>query len=96
MNERTQNLNVAGPRFRLEDGIAVLEQWAATAHQVHKNLLYKALFAISDGSVFGNYVVFDDANHIGEYSVLVRDELIVRVAVHGLDAFAIRYIGPLS
>ncbi|MFL6142299.1 MAG: DUF6235 family protein [Labedaea sp.] len=96
MNERIESRNVAGPRFRLEAGVDVLEQWAATAHQAHKNVVYKALFAISDGSVFRDYIVFDDANHAGEYSVLVRDDLIIRVAVHGLDAFAIRYIGSVS
>lgn len=83
-------------RFRLNMGLARLEQWAAGARQVDKNVIYKALFAISDGSVFRTYKVLDDVHRTGDFFVLVRERFVIKVRFHQFDAFDIVYIGSLD
>ncbi|MGQ0841203.1 DUF6235 family protein [Actinokineospora sp.] len=80
-------------RLRLNLGFARLEEWADKAGQVEKNALYKALFAISDGSVFRSYKVLDDVQRTGEFFVLVRDNLVVKVCFRDVGAFGVLYIG---
>jgi hypothetical protein len=96
MSKSTESSGVAGPRFRLDTGLALLEQWAATASQTQKNSVYKALFAVTDGSVFRNYIVFDDRDHTREFTVMVKEDLVVKICILDVDAFAIRYIGAVN
>jgi hypothetical protein len=83
-------------RFRLNMGMARLESWAATAGQIDKNAVYKALFAVSDGTVFQTYKVLDDVHQAREFFILVRQELVVKICFHETDAFGILYIGPIN
>jgi hypothetical protein len=94
MSESTESREATGPRFRLDTGLALLEQWAATANQIHKNSIYKALFAVTDGTVFRNYIVFDDGAS-REFSVMVKEDLIMKICIEDFDTFGIRYIGPV-
>ena len=80
--------------LRLNSGLQRLEQWAATAGQVDKNAIYKALFAIADGSAFHHYRIIHDANRMGELVVVVKDGLVVKIRFRHLDAFGIVHIGP--
>lgn len=86
--------SVTGPRFRLEAGLPVLEQWAEKAGQAQKNSVYKALFRVIDGSVFRECVVLGDVARSDEFSIMVKEDLIVRFSLLGLDSFALHYIGP--
>jgi hypothetical protein len=83
-------------RFRLNMGMARLESWAATAGQIDKNAVYKALFAVSDGTVFQNYKVLDDVHQAREFFIMVRPVLVVKICFHETDAFGILYIGPID
>ncbi|HEV2781541.1 MAG TPA: DUF6235 family protein [Actinophytocola sp.] len=82
------------PRFRMDTGLEVLERWADTATPSEKNAVYKALFAVADGSVFKNYRIVDDWQKLSEFFVLVKDNLVVKVCVHCFDSYGIVYIGP--
>jgi 4'-phosphopantetheinyl transferase EntD len=94
MDMPTEPIGVTGPRLRLVDGLTVLERWAETANQSHKNSVYKALFAVTDGSVFQKYVVFSDRSD--EIAVMVKADLVVSIAIHHPDTFAISYIGAVG
>jgi uncharacterized protein DUF6235 len=83
-------------RRRLSMGMACLEQWAVSASQAQKNSVYEALFAVSDGSVRQSHKVLDDVQRNGEYFVLVRDNLVVKVGIHPFNTFSIVYIGSLD
>jgi hypothetical protein len=80
-------------QIRLESGLDWLDKWSATASQAEQNALYKALFAIADGSVFHTYLTAGDVAQAEEFLVLVRDELVLKVRLHYPDAFGIVYIG---
>ncbi len=82
-------------QVRLESGLRWLEEWSDTAGQAEQNAVYQALFAIADGTVSYAYLTFADVHHPGEFFVLVRDDLVIKVVFHDLDAFGIGYIGTL-
>jgi len=58
--------------------------------------VYKALFAVSCGSVFHSYPVVPGTDRTEEYVVLVRPNLILRIHLRNRDAFGIAYIGAPS
>jgi hypothetical protein len=72
----------------------VLDRWAQAASQSKKNALYKALFAMQDGSLFRTYRVIDDFQQTNELYVLVKDDLVMKIRINGLDVYDIVAIGP--
>lgn len=76
-------------RFRLESGLDVLEDWAEDARQSRKNAVYKALFAMIDGSLFRDYRVIDDFQCPNEVYVVVRDDLIMKIRINCFDSFGV-------
>jgi hypothetical protein len=82
------------PRFRMDAGFDVLEDWAETASQAKKNAVYKALFAMQDGTLFRNYRVIDDFQRPNEVFVIVRDNLTMKIRVNCVDSFDVVAIGP--
>jgi Family of unknown function (DUF6235) len=84
-----------GKHFKLDGGIEQLETWAANARQVQKNHLYKALFAVTDGSVFSTHGVLQDTENPHAKFILVREDLVLKVS-YSHDSFGILYIGPLE
>jgi Family of unknown function (DUF6235) len=82
------------PRPRLESGLDLLDSWAETAGQFDRHAVYRALFAVADASV-STYQVFDDHRRPQEFSVLVREDLVLVVRMDGADSFGIRYVGPV-
>lgn len=80
-------------RLRLCVGLARLEEWAATAGQADKNALYKMLFSVADGSVFRTYKVLDDVERVGEFFVMVRRNLVVKISFPQPGTFGVLYIG---
>jgi hypothetical protein len=83
-------------RRRLNMGVACLEAWASTASQAEKNAVYEALFSVSDGSVRETHKVLDDVQRSGEFFVVVRDNLVVKIGIHPFNTFSIVYIGSLD
>jgi hypothetical protein len=73
-----------------------LEEWADDARQTHKNQLYKALFAIADGTVGQHYGVLAGKENPGTHFVLVREDLVLKVDYLDGDSFGISYIGALE
>ena len=85
-----------GRRFKLGTGLEQLEEWAGQARQSQKNVLYKALFAVIDGSVFNHYDVLRDALNSWEFFVLIREEIVLKICYTDATSFGILYIGPLK
>jgi hypothetical protein len=84
------------PRARLESGLELLDSWAATAGQFDRRAVYRALFAVSEGSASKSYQIFDEYQRPPGFSVLVRENLVLDIGVHGADSFGIRYVGPVQ
>jgi hypothetical protein len=82
-------------QIRLESGLDWVEEWSASAGQAQQNALYKALFAIADGSVFHAYLTIGDLDQADEFFVLVRDELVLKVRLHYPDSFDVVFIGSI-
>lgn len=95
MNEYTEidGTTPRSARFRMETGLEVLESWAETASQSKKNSVYKALFAMLDGSLFRTYRIVDDFQRPNELFVIVKDDLMVKIRVNCFDSFGIVHIG---
>jgi hypothetical protein len=83
-------------RFRLNLGVARLENWAATAGEIDKNAVYEALFAVAEGTIFQTYKVLDDVHNAREFFIMVKPHLVVKICFHETDAFGILYIGPID
>jgi hypothetical protein len=81
---------------RLTSGLEELEKWSCNATQGEKNVVYDALFAVADRSVFSTHQVVDDINRPTQFFVLTRGYLAVKIRIHGFDDFGIVYIGPSS
>jgi hypothetical protein len=77
-------------------GMARLEKWAATANQTQKNVVYEALFAVSDGTIRQTHKVLDDVQRTGEFFVLLRDNLVMKIGTHPFNTFSIVYIDSLD
>jgi hypothetical protein len=91
-NESSQVNNTI--RFRMESGSDVLDAWSENASQSQRNAVYKALFAMQDGSLFRTYRVIDDFQQVNEVFVIVKDDLMMKIRVKCVDAFDIVSIGP--
>jgi hypothetical protein len=83
-------------RRRLTVGAACLEKWTETAGQAEKNAIYEVLFAVSDGSVFRTHKVLDDVQRPGEFFVVVRENLVIKIGMYPFNNFGIIYIGTLD
>ena len=81
------------PRFRLDQGLDILESWSLTASQATRNAVYRALFAVQDGSVFQRYRTIDSYAVPQEFFVYLHEELVIRIRLDD-GVFAIGYIGP--
>lgn len=87
-------IDIPRARFRMDTGIEVLGNWAEDARQSRKNAVYRALFAVADGTVFRTYRIVDDFKQANEFFIVLRDDLVVKVRVHDFDSFGVVYIGP--
>ncbi|HET9139104.1 DUF6235 family protein [Actinophytocola sp.] len=83
-------------RMRLSGGLEQLDEWAAEARQSQKNVLYKALFAVTEGSVYHRYGILVDPMNTSEHFVLVREDLVLKFRYEDAGSFGILYIGPLE
>jgi Family of unknown function (DUF6235) len=94
MNENTE-LGGTIPRttFRMETGLDVLDEWSQSALQSQRNAIYKALFAMQDGSLFRRYRIVDDFQRPNEMYVIVKDDLVLKIRVNCFDSFGIVHIG---
>lgn len=92
----TPNSRVSRPRFKLHTGMELLDEWSETAGQAAKNAVYKALFAVADGSVFRAYRTLEDYQRLQEFFIILNDNLVVKICVHHFEAFGVVYIGPLD
>lgn len=78
----------------LSSGLEILDNWARTANELEKTAVYEVLFAVSEKSVFSDYVTVDDSDEVTEFFVLTRCRLAVKLRLHSMDLFGIVYIGP--
>jgi hypothetical protein len=78
------------------DGLQQLEDWADTARHIHKNQLYKALFAVTDGTVDRHYGVLQDTEDPDAHFIIIREDLVLKVNYPDRGSFGITYIGPLE
>jgi hypothetical protein len=89
MNDATNHGTTPATRFRFETGHEVLEAWAETANQTRKNAVYKALFALVDGSLFRHYRVIEDFQRLNEVTVVLREDMTMRIRINCFDSFGI-------
>ncbi|GAB3159549.1 DUF6235 family protein [Amycolatopsis sp. NPDC004378] len=83
--------------LRLAEGVELLDEWAESATQAERNVLYEALFAIGDGSVFLIYDVFGDPDDISNFIVMVKADLMVKINVQRAESsFDVLYVGTLA
>ncbi|MEV4054539.1 DUF6235 family protein [Amycolatopsis sp. NPDC049688] len=81
-------------RLQLTDGFELLEEWAESASQAERNVMYDALFAVGDGSAFLIYDIFGDPQDRSIFIVSVKPGLVLKVLLRREDSsFAIRYLG---
>ena len=81
-------------RLQLTDGFELLDEWAESASQAQRNVMYAALFAVGDGSAFLIYDIFGDPRDRGNFIVAVKPDLVLKVLLQRADSsFAIRYVG---
>jgi hypothetical protein len=84
-------------RLQLTAGFDVLEEWAETATQAARNVVYEALFAVGDGSAFIVYDIFGDPADPRNFLVMVKPGLVLKVMVQRAEsAFEIRYVGAVE
>jgi hypothetical protein len=82
-------------RLQLVEGIELLDEWAESASQAQRNVMYEALFAVGDGSAFLIYDIFGDPDDRGNFVVAVKPGLVLKVLLRRADSsFTIRYVGP--
>jgi hypothetical protein len=88
----------ASPRpptpLRLTSGFELLERWSEGATQVEKNVIHRVLFAVTDRTVFKDYVIIDDVTKTMEFFVICRCDLTVKIRIEDFDTCGITYIGP--
>ncbi|MEV6647292.1 DUF6235 family protein [Amycolatopsis sp. NPDC051371] len=83
--------------LRLAAGVELLDEWAEFATQAERNIVYEALFAIGDGTVFLIYDVFGDPDDISNFIVMVKADLLVKIKLFRTEsAFGILYVGTLD
>jgi hypothetical protein len=80
--------------LRLISGFELLEQWSEQATQVQKNIVHQVLFALTDRSVFNDYVIVDDVAKTMEFFVLARCDLTVKIRIHDFETCGLVYVGP--
>ncbi|ADJ48579.1 hypothetical protein AMES_6753 [Amycolatopsis mediterranei S699] len=84
-------------RLQLAAGVEVLERWAESAPQAERNIVYEALFAVGDGSAFLVYDIFGDPRDPGNFLVMVKPGLVLKIMVQrAQSAFEIRYVGAID
>jgi hypothetical protein len=84
-------------RLQLTAGVEILEEWAETATQADRNVLYEALFAIGDGSAFLVYDIFGDPKNPRNFLIIVKSGLVLKVMVQRAESsFEICYVGALE
>jgi hypothetical protein len=88
--------SIPRPQFRLHSGLELLDEWAEKAGQAEKNVVYRALFSVSNGSVFRTYKTLDDYKRPQEFFVLLKEDLVMKVCIHHFEAFGILYIGSVA
>ncbi len=94
MNEHSElGGTIPQTRFRMETGLDVLDEWSRTANQSRKNAVYKALFAMQDGSLFRRYRIVDDFQRPNELYVIIKNDLVLKIRVNSFDSFGIVQIG---
>jgi len=95
MNRPTEPTDgVESMNFRLDTGIDVLETWTAGADDADRSLVYQALFAMTDQSLFRTHRIVDDWQRLSEFFVLLREDLVLKLRVHCFDSFGVVYVGP--
>lgn len=87
---------IAGRHNQLNAGLEVLETWSETATQSARNTLYRALFAVTDGSVFRFFQTSSHRARPDEVTIYLRADLVVTISQTEPDLFDIAYIGPLD
>lgn len=84
-------------RLQLIAGVELLDTWAEAASQIERNAVYEALFSVSDGSAFLIYDIFGDSCDPGNFILLVKADLVLKVMIRPAEsAFEIRYVGGLD
>jgi len=91
--QRESTADVSRTRFQLRSGWDVLAEWADTASQSRKNAVYAALFSMVDRTIFATHHVVGDPARPNELYVAIKDDLVLKTRVNGLDSFDVLHVG---
>jgi hypothetical protein len=94
MNEfQNQSEAAAQTRCQLTSGWDLLTDWSETASPTRKNAVYGALFSMLDRTLFSTHQVIDDPQRPAQFFVAIKDNLVLKLRVNGLDSFDVLYVG---
>ena len=80
--------------LRMVSGFEILEEWFEHAAQSQRNTVSRILLSVAGKSVFSDFDVIDDIAKPGEFFVLTKADLLVKIRIHDPGSFGIVYIGP--
>lgn len=84
---------VPGSRSLLKGGLEVLEEWSESAPQASRNLVYRALFAVADGSLYQSFQTMSHRARPGELAIYLRNDLVLTISWQDGNFFDIAYLG---
>jgi hypothetical protein len=84
---------LSGRHNQLNAGLDLLDEWSETASQAARNTVYRALFAVTDGSLFGSFQTMSHRQRPNELNICLRDDLVVTISRTEPGFFDIAYIG---
>ena len=80
-------------RNRLTAGFDVLDDWSRTAAPAARATVYRALFAVVDGSLHRSFQTMSHRARPGELLVCLGPDLVLAICWTGQDRFGIGYLG---
>ena len=95
MNEFT-GARRAAASLRMDTDMDVLDEWSLTATDVDRIAVYEALFAVAAGTVECDYPVVDDPKRLSEFSVLVRENVELKIRVNCFGSFGVVSVGRVT
>jgi hypothetical protein len=87
---------LAGGHLQLNGGLDVLDAWSETAPQAARNTVYRALFAVTDGTLSQSFMTMSHRDHPAELAICLREDLVVTISRTEPGFYDIAYIGSVD
>jgi len=83
-------------RRRLNMGVALSREMDGDRHSGREECGIRSIVRHLRRFCFRSHKVLDDVQHPGEFFVLVRENLVIKIGMYPFDNFGIVYIGTLD